>query len=328
MVNQYSLVRSGFEVYKTKEESIEPITFTVGSKSTDDNSDYENDDGFRLLNGEIQEIDYYGNMYANSFDEDYEDISSGGTVTFPEVDPYKIYKGKKICLKKEWESPNKPITWDDLKTCLLGFITEQTYSHDKVELKLVGMHKLMEQEANFDFKSMKRSEIVRAIIEESGLKAEIDVSGLIDDVMDYSNSSSEDSDDSSTYSGNVSSDVVEMAKKVCKGKKTDEAKATAIHKFIQSHVQYPTPNYSDHQKCPSQVLSSGISNCCDRARLGYEMAQVVNLTARGVHGPNHVWVQYKINGKWVDSDPGVSRPNLGSVYQGMSMNRVWNFPSC
>ena len=77
-----------------------------------------------------------------------------------------------------------------------------------------------------------------------------------------------------------------------------------------------------------EVVRSGYSNCCDRARLGHEMANAVGLYNRGVHGPNHVWVQYKIGGQWVDSDPNYSRPNLGEVYEGMSMDSEWTFEKC
>ena len=129
-------------------------------------------------------------------------------------------------------------------------------------------------------------------------------------------------------SSGVSGDVAKAAKEACKGKKGAKAKANAITAYICDHVQYPSPNYSDHHKCPAEVLKSGYSNCCDRARLGYEMAKVVNLKARGVHGPNHVWVQYYVDGSWQDSDPGYARRSLGQVYQNMSMDRLWEFPSC
>ena len=329
-VEQYSLARSGFEVYKTSEPDSETLETTIGGKNSEGDSSEDNSskDGFKLLNGETIETDYYANMFKNSFEGDYEDISSSGNVSFPSVDKSKVYKGKKVCLKKEWETSKKPITWKDLKTVLLGFITEQTYSQDNVELKIVGMHKLMEREAQFDFHQMKRSEIIQAIIEESGLKAEVDPTGLKDDVIDYSNQSSDSSDSSDAAIGESSGNIAQLAKKVCKGKKTDEAKAQAIHTYIRDHVQYPSPNYYDHHKCPTEVLSSGYSNCCDRARLGHEMANAVGLVNRGVLGPGHVWVQYKINGKWVDSDPGVSRPKIGAVWQNMSMNSVWEFPSC
>lgn len=323
MVTQYALARSGFEVYLTKEETPETLSLT------EDNEDdtFSNDDGFKLLNGEILEINYYGDMTRNSFEQDYEDISSNGTVVFPSVDKSKVYKGKKVCLKKAWEKQGETLKWDDLENVLLGFISEQTYSQDKVELKLVGMHKLMEQEAEFDFKQMPRSEIVKAIIEESGLKAVVDVSGLADDVIDYNNQST-DSESSDEPIGEASGNIAEIAKKVCKGKKTDRDKGQAIHTYIRDHVQYPSPNYCDHHKCPTEVLSSGYSNCCDRARLGHEMANSVGLENRGVHGHCHVWVQYKIDGEWVNSDPGVSRPTLGGVWGGSNFDNVWEFPSC
>jgi hypothetical protein len=286
-------------------------------------------EGFKLLNGETEEIHYYSGMYANSFEEDYADISASGGATFHEIDPLQVYKGKKICLKKEWETPAKAITWDDLKNLLLGFVTEQTYSQDKVELKFCGMDKLMDRNAQFSFTQMHRSEIIEAIIEEAGLKPEVDPTGLNDDIIDFSNESSSSSDeDSDEAIGESSGNIAQIAKKVCKGKKTPRDKAQAIHTYIRDHVQYPNPNYYNHRKCPTEVLSSGYSNCCDRARLGHEMANAVGLKNRGVYGHEHVWVQYWIDGQWVNSDPGVSRATLGGVWGGSGIERTWDFPSC
>ena len=337
-VVQSSLARSGLEVYKTKEEEEEleeDVTVSSDDESDDTTStdDLEEDtgtEGFKLLNGETEEIHYFGGMYANTFEEDYADISSSGGATFHEIDPMQVYKGKKICLKKEWETPSKPIVWDDLKSLLLGFITEQTYSQEKVELKFCGMDKLMDRNAQFNFTQMHRSEIIEAIIEEAGLTPEVDPTGLNDDIMDFSNesSSSDTEEESDEAIGESSGNIAQIAKKVCKGKKTARDKAQAIHTYIRDHVQYPSPNYYDHHKCPMEVLSSGYSNCCDRARLGHEMANAVGLKNRGVHGHAHVWVQYWIDGDWVNSDPGVSRASLGDVWGGSGFDSVWEFPSC
>lgn len=49
------------------------------------------------------------------------------------------------------------------------------------------------------------------------------------------------------------------------------------------------------------------------------MSKVAKITCRIVHnsscgGSGHLWVQYKISGEWVDSDPAPSRPNLRAVW--------------
>lgn len=335
---QYSIYRSAFEVYKTDEDNFIPYIPNGGeqensdNQSEDDSSTTEDEGtdekGFTLHQGEIQEIYYYGNIFSSEHDHDYENIDNNGSISFPTTDKKRFYKGVRTCLKESVESYNEITNYDDMVEVLLGFITEQRFSNDTVDLQIAGMTKLLDRKYQFNFTQMKRSTIVEEIIKTAGLVPVVDFSGMVDEVIDYSNVTSNESDDGGDYSGNVSSDVKAMAKKVCKGKKTAKAKANAITAFICDHVKYPSPNYSDHHKCPSEVLSSGVSNCCDRARLGYEMAQVVKLKARGVHGPGHVWVQYFVDGTWQDSDPGYSRRSLGQVYQNMTMNSLWEFPSC
>lgn len=344
MVNvaTYSIPRNLFEVYKTDEENFIPYEPNMGEKKEDtssDNTENESneeeeeldatDEGFTLHQGEILETYYYGDFFDIQYDYDYEDISNTGSIGVPSVDKKRFYKGVRTCLRKTWEEPGETTNLEDMAQVLLGFITEQTYSEDGVDLNLAGMTKLMDKKYQFDFSQMKMSTILEEMIKTAGLKPVVDFTGMADEVIDYSNtSSSEDDGDADTDASGVSGDVAKAAKTACKGKKGAKAKANAITAYICDHVQYPSPNYSNHRKCPSEVLSSGYSNCCDRARLGYEMAKVVKLKARGVHGNNHVWVQYYVDGSWQDSDPGYSRRSLGQVYQNQKMNRVWEFPSC
>lgn len=341
-VATYSIPRNLFEVYKTDEENFVPYEPNTGEKEEDASSDdtsekeeeedeeeeeeeEENDEGFTLHQGEILETYYYGDFFDVQYDYDYEDISNNGSISVPSVDKKRFYKGVRTCLRKTWEEPGKTTNLEDLTPVLLGFITEQTYNENGVDLTLSGMTKLLDKKYQFEFTQMKMSKILEEMIKTAGLVPKVDFTGMLDEVIDYSNVSKSE-DEGGEYDGAVSGDVAEMAKKVCKGKKGAEAKAEAIHHFIATHVQYPHPNYSDHKKCASEVLKSGISNCCDRANLGYQMANVVKLKARGVHGPNHVWVQYNIGGNWVDSDPGESRQHLhDGVYNGMSMDSLWDF---
>ena len=314
MVKQDSLAISGLEVYKTKDTNIEK---TVKE---------DEKEGFVLHNGEITEIAYYTGMSSNSFEYDYDDISSNATVVFPKVNQKRLYKGGKVLLKKAWQTPDTNLKWSDLKNCCMGFIIEQKKSEEEVNIRITGMNKLLEQKKQFNFTKTKRSKILKDIVEASGLKVKIDVTGLKDDVIDYTNITSTGDSNSNIDIG--SSTVSELAQQVCQGCTTDREKAEAIHTYIFQHVRYPSPNYLNHHKCPRQVFKSGLSNCCDRARAGHEMANAVGLENRGVHGPGHVWVQYKINGEWVSSDPGRSRPRLGKVWNSLSINRMWSFPSC
>ena len=339
------------EVYKTDEENWEQYVPKTGSddntekkEETEETTDEEEETseeeeieetdttGFSLHRGEIIETYYYGEVKELSWDYDYADISTNGSLKFAEIlDLNRFYKGVRLLLRKKWRAPGENVVADDLTNVLLGFITEESFNETGMDLTVSGFTKVLEENYQFSFTQMKRSEILAEMIKTAGLEPVINTEGLQDDVIDYTNvSSTSDGDDeeSGDYSGSVSSDVAAMAKKVCKGKKTAKAKANAITAFICDHVKYPSPNYGDHHKCPSEVLSSGYSNCCDRARLGYEMAKVVKLKARGVHGPNHVWVQYYVDGSWQDSDPGYSRRSLGPVYNNYKMDRLWEFPSC
>jgi len=343
-VKAYSIPRNIFEVYKTDEENFVPYEPNMGEKEEESSSDSdsdkkeeeeeeeeveENDEGFTLHQGEILETYYYGDFFRTEHEYDYEAISNNGSITVPSIDKKRFYKGVRTCLRKGWEEHGSTVTLDDLSEVLLGFITEQTFDENGVDITLSGMTKLLDKKYQFDFSQMKMSVILEEMIKTAGLKPVVDFTGMEDEVIDYSNTSSEESDDEGgDYSGNVSSDVKAMAKKVCKGKKSAKAKANAITAFICDHVKYPSPNYSDHHKCPSEVLSSGYSNCCDRARLGYEMAKVVKLKARGVYGPGHVWVQYYVDGQWQNSDPGYARRTLGPVYNNLQVIRLWDFPSC
>ena len=350
MIAADSIPRYLLEVYKTDEENFEPYEPRTSGDSKDTKEELEkakkkkekkeddeeeeedveeNEEGFTLHQGEILEIYYYSNLHSMGWDHDYEEMSNNGSCEIPyhETKLDQCYLGVRLCLRADWEEYNQDRVLKELPEAILGFITEERFNNGLTELSLSGMDKLMDKEYQFEFTQMKRSEIIIEMIKTAGLVPEVDPTGLQDDVIDYSNTSSSD-DGADTDASGVSGDVAEAAKKACKGKKSARDKANAITAYICDHVQYPSPNYSDHQKCPSEVLKSGYSNCCDRARLGYQMAQVVKLKARGVHGPNHVWVQYYVDGAWHDSDPGYSRRSIDQVYQNMSMDSTWDFPSC
>lgn len=352
----YSIQRAGVEVYETDEENFkryvspynekasentqnaeienEEANSGEGAEEDEDEEDGEDQDApasaYTLHQGEIINTFYYTNLNSMDFDSDYKEMSNEATFKRQELDLKQFYKGVRLKLLSEWEEPFKTIEWTDLNECITGFVTEQTFQEEEVEVKVSGMTFLLEQTLEFKFTQMPRADIIAEILKSAGLNPIINIEGLDNDVLDFTNENSSNTGNASSNTpiGESSGNIAQLAQQVCKGKTTDLAKAQAIHTYIANNIKYPEPNYSDHHKCPVEVVRSGYSNCCDRARLGHEMANAVGLHNRGVHGPDHVWIQYKIGGQWVDSDPNYSRPNLGEVYQGMSMDSEWTFETC
>ncbi|MDO5849316.1 MAG: transglutaminase-like domain-containing protein [Methanobrevibacter sp.] len=280
MVIQYSIPRNLLEVYKVDTENFEQYIPNSGEETTvnessDDedtttNEDDENMEGFSLHQGEILETYYYGNLYNVDSEHDYENISNNGSISMPEVDKKRFYKGVRILLRKGWEQYDEPIEPVELNEMLLGFITEQTYSEDKVDLKISGMTKLLEQKYQFDFTQMKMSEILAEMIKTAGMEPVIDPTGLNDMVIDYSNVSSsgdEDGGDSDVSGVGFSTTIKEQSNRICKGKKGAIAKAKAICHWVYKNIQYERPMYYGAKHSPTEVLKCKTANCVDHARL-------------------------------------------------------------
>ena len=200
MVVQYRIPRNLLEVYKTDEENFTPYTPNTGSTTVTDEGaetteedettsteETEDKEGFTLHQGEILETYYYGGFFDVECESDYEDINNSGSISLPSVDKDRFYKGVRVLLRKGWENIGEHIDSLKLEEVLLGFITEQTYNEDSVELKLSGMTKLLEQEYKFNFTQKKISEILEEMIKTAGLVPKVDPTGLDDMVIDYTN---------------------------------------------------------------------------------------------------------------------------------------------
>ncbi len=297
-VKQDSHSLSGLEVYLTKEPEVEikKISNSLDSDDNnfaDNNSDFNSDEKFKLLNGETVQIDYYDEMFDNSYEYDYQDISCNANVSMPRVDN-NFFKGKKLSLLKEWENPNEKLQWKNLKKVITGFITEQSYTEEGVTLKIAGITKLLDQEKQFSFTQQKISVILKEMIESAGLKAEIDVKGLDDKLIDYTNISSSGSGGSVSSTGSATLD--EVVKNAIKGKTTDLEKAKAIDSAFKSHVYYAY--YSDcHFSDLEEAWNNAHLNCADGANVLCAMFLAAGLQAVIIHITNHYIVKVTINGK-------------------------------
>lgn len=297
MVSQDTLVRSGLEVYKTTDTNAETV------------SEETEKEGFTLHNGTIKEVFYTDEMTDNSFEHDYEDISSNGSISLVEVDDTRFYKGTKILLKKA----HNPKKWTDLKNCLMGFITEQTYSEEGVDLKIAGMTKLLDQEKQFSFTKTKRSKILKEIVETSGLKCKIDTKGLKDDVINYSNVTSSGGSNSSSYSEEISTLANEIA-----GNETDEYKKfEKAHQWGCKNIPYKKYECTNHNNDPDECLKNkdkGLS-CGDTSILMNAIYSALGLKSHITHGNYHFWNIVTINNKKYCSDcSGNNGHEIGKVW--------------
>lgn len=341
--DNYSLPRILFEAYFTDEESFEPYTpvssytpetekeeTTEEETETEDTTteeETEDTEGFTLHQGEILETYYYQNITEVGWENNYEDIDNNGSIKLTEIiDLDRLYKGVRCLISYENEGLTNNLTYDDLQDVLLGFITEQTFNESGMELSLSGMTKLLEEEYQFNFTQMKRSDIIKEVIKTAGLKAEVNPEGLLDEVIDYTNVSSDSSDDDSVYSGDVPADVAELAKKICKGKKDCMSKIKAIWAWEVQNVHYkmynnsPTNNW-DASKCLQN--RNGI-NCCDTACLTVHLLRAVGVKANYVYNSAHCWTvaycgsQKIYMDKTSDSPPRGVISGLGQVWKGMT----------
>lgn len=253
---------------------------------------------FVLQTGKILSIDYLGELFSDSYEMDYKDLSSNASISVSTEYLKYFFKGKRCALKKGWGIRK----WEDMDTAILGFITEISWNDNQIDMKISGMDKLLDAEAQFDFQQTKRSEVVKQIIEASGLKAKVDPTGLVDDVIDFSTGSS-DEEGSGDSTGSASLD--EAVNQAIKGKKTPLEKAKAIDKSFKSHVIY-SYYYDVHHPDLEEAWQNAHLNCADGANVLCAMFIKAKLKAVIVHVPSHYIVKLTIDGKTYYTDNAAS----------------------
>ena len=302
----------------------------------DDSSEEEEEKPFDYQLGEILEEYYYGKFTNVDYEFDYEDISSSINISQPGiVDGKRFFKGVQGQFFSEWFTNEKQITIDDILLVNRLFIEDITFSEDGTALSCNGADVLLEQEYAFDFHQMKRSKILEEMIKTAGLTPEVDPTGLIDDVIDYTNVSK--SDDSSGSDASGAPNINSMVKQAIKGKKGARAKTEAIYTAMVNHLvysYYSCSHFPHTNEGADQAWQHGAVNCADSASIGRVAYNVGGMEARVVHGPNHFWCEVNVDGSWIASDVTGSEGahcvrSLGQVWDGLSKDAVnGDWPSC
>lgn len=321
------------EEEKEEEEKKEEET----EEEDEESSNEEEEKPFDWQLGEILEEYYYGNFTSIDYEFDYEGISSSLNIKPPMlVDGIRFYKGVQGQFFAGWfEEKSQEITMEDIPLINRLFIEDLTFTEDGTQLSCKGADVLLEEKYEFDFHQMKRSKILEEMIKTAGLEPEVDPTGLIDDVIDYTNVKKSDTSSGGDASGapNISS----MVKQAIKGKKGARAKAEAIYQAMVDHLTYSgysCSNFPHTNEGADQAWQRGAVNCADSSSIGRVAYTAGGLKAQVVHGPNHFWVEVNIDGNIVASDVTGAEGahcvrSLGQVYSGLSKdsdNGDW--PSC
>lgn len=349
---QYSICKVGMEVYETDEENFEPYVssfnqaegVSVKSKDTgeseestgseqdveSDSGEEEENVGYELHKGEIIGTHYVNAIKSMSYETDYKEMTSAGTVKLDTVDLEKFYKGVRLQLLSEWEKSLTSLKWEDLQQGVLGFITEQTFSDNNVEIKVSGITKLLEEKGKFDFKQMKRSEILRELILIAGLKPFINVEGLDDDVTSFSNLSSDNKEgSSSSLAGGQGAEIDSLVKQWVGSETNDLEKAKKVHYGLRDYGiryrKYYNTEYKTPENCLKHARDPGI-NCGDCAILTTACMLSAGLNAYIVLrcDSEHFFTVIEIGGTKYHSDLTWSEGNLSQ----REWNSVWEENTC
>ncbi|MBQ9026313.1 MAG: cysteine protease, partial [Methanobrevibacter sp.] len=122
------------------------------------------------------------------------------------------------------------------------------------------------------------------------------------------------------YSGVSSKSISDLANSLIKGLSSPRDKATALFNYVRDYISYSF--YYNTQKGAEGTLIAGSGNCCDQSQLLVAMARAVNMTARFATGYctfssgstyGHVWVQFLIDGTWINADPTSTRNSFGVI---------------
>lgn len=147
------------------------------------------------INKAIVEVDGILERYKKlpitdiSYDKNVEAPKGEGDLTIPYS--YDLYKELKnystFTLKVGWVYLDGTT---NIKEVAYGIFNDITHNSDEISIPFTDYGVLLEQSASLSFVQMKRSEIMRAIVEKCGLIPIIDFTGVNDDILDYTTVSS------------------------------------------------------------------------------------------------------------------------------------------
>ena len=292
---------SGADEETKEEEEKEEETTTEEEETITGEETVEEEKPFDYQLGEILDEYYYGKFTNIDYEYDYEGISSTLNITLPEqTDGLRFYKGVQGQFYADWFNDEKIVNPEDIKLINRLFIEDLTFSEDGTQLSCKGADVLLDEEYQFDFHQMKRSKILEEMIKTAGLEPVVDPTGLIDDVIDYTNVTKSD-DSSGSGADSDSADLNKLVKDAIKGKKGKREKAEAVHNALRDscikYRSYTNFQYNSVKECWEHRQSPGL-NCGDTSQLTVGAMKIAGLKAETLLTFDSQHFITRIEGQW------------------------------
>lgn len=287
------------EKEKDKEEEEKKEEEEEETEEEEESTDETEEKPFDWQLGEILETYYYNKFNSIDYEQDYTEISSSASINIPmQVDLLRFWKGVQGKLFCSWFKLNQKVEMEDIPLINAIFIEDLTFKEEGTDLSLKGGDVLLEEKYEFDFHQMKRSAILKEMIKTAGLEPAVDATGLIDDVIDYTNVKSKDS---SSGADSDSKDLNELVKNAIKGKSGKREKAEAIHNALRDscirYSSYTDFHYNSVKECFDHRQDPGL-NCGDTSQLTVGAMKIGGLSAETLLTHDSAHYITRIEGQW------------------------------
>ena len=222
-----------------------------------------------------------------------------------------------------------------LEHSLLGWITEESFTQDGIELTLNDYGKLLEEKDKLTYENMYRSQILEEVIKTAGLIPVVNFTDLQDDVISWTSVSSGDDEEDNLSTSKTFSDcspILDMTNNLgCKVGSYGQMPSN-ITSEMYAKIGKKGTNYANAvkgcksaqevwRKCKNGLKYCGYEctrdkcaniswnnrgspglNCGDSARLLKCCMDVCGIPCIMIHCPGHFYNAVKYNGKWVTAD--------------------------
>ena len=227
-----------------------------------------------------------------------------------------------------------PYTYFYLERSFRGFITDIKHNPDNLEITIKNYGVLLDESARLKFPNMYRSAIIYEIIHTAGLIPNIDMKGLQDEVISWTNISSNESNTGESLTGDDCTPTQEMSclngcgsgNNYGSGYNFDDCSkkgyATEGTEYSKWARQFSSGEdmlrklrsiwsytyYLNNRTCPQNLFNTSHwrSNCYDACRLVKVLCDSIGfpcvVVTGSAYGGGHGWNVVKVNGQWLSYD--------------------------
>ncbi|MHC0038409.1 transglutaminase domain-containing protein [Pseudoneobacillus sp. C159] len=113
-------------------------------------------------------------------------------------------------------------------------------------------------------------------------------------------------------------EIIQLAREITAGLKTDKEKSMAIFLWVTSNIEYDAKGYFKDPENPRyysslETLRTKVALCSGYAHLNAALHRAVGIESKVVYGEGHAWNEVKISGSWQEQDPTYGSGGLNMV---------------